>query len=161
MARRRTVVSKKRSRKQIPRRSKGGKPLFRRRRVRKMRMSALNSNPFMIEGAVHMRSPKELREKRTESPSSTMVWIYAEWCGHCHRFLPVWTDLVREFPDMRFVMINGDDSEFSSDYPETYPRVSGYPTLWLMRVGEMVPEEYDQRRDLQTLREVVREMMDA
>lgn len=103
----------------------------------------------------------EFPGKGTEKPSPMMVWIYAEWCGHCHHFLPVWMELVREFPGMQFVMINGDDSEFSSDYPETYPRVRGYPTIWLMRVGETVPEEYDQGRDLKTLRGAVRELIDA
>lgn len=90
-----------------------------------------------------------------------MVWIYAEWCGHCVRFAPMWETLVSEFPNVRFVMIDGDGEEFQKNYPETYPRVRGYPTLWLMGVGEVEPQEYEKRRDLQTLRKTLSEMTDS
>lgn len=124
-------------------------------RCRGIRMSALTANPFVIKGAVHMTSPANLREISPKGVSPTMVWIYAEWCGHCVRFAPTWGTLVSEFPDVRFVMIDGDGEEFHKNYPETYPRVQGYPTLWLMGVGDAEPREYEERRDLETLRTIL------
>lgn len=126
-------------------------------RGRKLKMSALGENPFSMPGAVHMQSPGEVVHKRAEnSGSPAMVWIYAEWCGHCHKFIPTWNKIVSEFPDVKFMMVNGDNQE---NYPDDYPRVRGYPTLWLMRVGELKPEEYSGGRDLPTLRGVLTDML--
>lgn len=148
MARRKTLGFKKRT--HMKRKSQRG-------RGRKLRMSALGENPFSASEALHAQTPGEVVHHRKEdSGSPTMVWIYAEWCGHCHRFLPTWNNLVSEFPDVKFMMVNGDNRE---QYPEDYPRIRGYPTLWLMGVGELEPEEYVGDRDLPTLRKILSDML--
>jgi len=124
-------------------------------------MSALNSNPFSMEGVVVMGSPNELSDWRKDSPSSeVMIWIYAEWCGHCRNFLPTWNSLVNgtDNGNMIFVMMNGDDFVSEQNYPEGYPEIRGYPTIWTMRSGETMPLVYEGSRDPESMQMLLNEM---
>lgn len=72
-----------------------------------------------------------------------IVWIYAEWCGHCVRFLPLWKSLVQENKSINFVVLNGDDD--ITPLP-TYPQVRGYPTIWTFAAGSATPVEFRGQR---------------
>ncbi len=42
-----------------------------------------------------VRSEKEIPQLNSmlEGNQSTFVLIYADWCGHCHRYIPTWDEL--------------------------------------------------------------------
>lgn len=90
-----------------------------------------------------------------------VIWIYAEWCGHCHAFLPTWRELVKGYSQassVDFVMINGDSEAFMVEYPEEYPMVEGFPTIWMIHPGETIPRKYRNARTTETLEAYISEM---
>jgi thiol-disulfide isomerase/thioredoxin len=81
----------------------------------------------------------------------TVVWIYAEWCGYCQRFIPVWEELVRTTPSVKFMAIDAEGDEFRKNGPPPgYPPVRGFPTIWIIPPSGPVVE-YRQSRDLKSL----------
>lgn len=124
-----------------------------------MRMSALDANPFLQGTGERIRSLGTLQFRRSQTVRKPMVvWIYAEWCGHCQQFLPTWRSLVRDHPDVLFVTVDGDSNTFNVDAPETYPAIRGYPTIWLFKRGSMDPVAYDGQRNEKLMNKVIRDL---
>lgn len=146
---------------------RGSKPILRRKsrasggRVikRKKRMSALDANPFKHGTGKSMKMLATLYGQRSVDKSQPMiVWIYADWCGHCQHFLPSWKKLVASHPEVEFVAIDGDSPSFAAEAPASYPQVLGYPTVWLFASESETPIVYRGERSVNGLSNAIRKL---
>lgn len=69
----------------------------------------------------------------------TMIEFYAPWCGHCKTFAPVYEEIAKELaehdPVIRVAKVDATEPEMK-EFAERYG-VSGYPTMKLVRDGEV------------------------
>jgi len=92
-----------------------------------------------------VRSSKEI-EKLTsllkQSPC-TMILIYADWCPHCHDYLPIW-DQFANLPGR-----NANMAKVHYDMQEKIPaianaKINGYPSVIKVRPGGTIEEYQDE-----------------
>jgi thiol-disulfide isomerase/thioredoxin len=97
-----------------------------------------------------------MRGLRLHNPRTpTVVWIYAEWCGHCQRFLPVWNELVTVTDGVKFVALDAEGEDFTRmKFPPEYPPVRGFPTIWIISPAGSV-EDYRGPRNVKSLQEAI------
>lgn len=73
--------------------------------------------------------------------NTTLILIYADWCGHCHKYIPTWTDLEKT-PGRKANM-----ARVHYDMQEKVPaiaeaKIQGYPSVVkVLPSGEL--EEYE------------------
>ena len=60
----------------------------------------------------------------SQSTSFNVIKYYKSWCSHCKRLTPVWSQLVKEYPDINFLSIDCD--VFGGDLCKGLP---GYPII--------------------------------
>jgi thiol-disulfide isomerase/thioredoxin len=94
----------------------------------------------------------------TDSNNNTaeLLFFYADWCPHCKTAKPIWNDMKTEYQNKK---INGynvmfTDVNCSEETPEvdqmmTQYNVEGYPTIKLLKDGQVV--EYDAKPSKETL----------
>lgn len=66
---------------------------------------------------------------------------YADWCGHCKKFKPVWNKICDEFKDK----IKFNEYESKNEEKIKLARISGYPTIKITVGGNT--KEYDGERN--------------
>ena len=86
---------------------------------------------------------------RTEkfSEEKKIVFVYADWCGHCTRFKPEWTKVEKECKSKNIstTALNVDD-EKNADFMNTY-NVNSFPTLIVFKGSEFKKYEGDRTTD--------------
>lgn len=129
------------------------------RRRRPFGMSSLDANPFRQGTGRSLKTLSTLQGQRsTDSDRIMMVWVYADWCGFCHRLLPVWKSLVKRNPDVDFVIMDGDSTSFGSSVPEEYPQITGFPTLWILSPGSQRPIVYRGDRSVHGIENMIHKL---
>lgn len=95
----------------------------------------------------------------TFKSQDVLVYVYADWCGHCKNFTPVWKDFVTKHNlGHAAVMINEKVyPQFKSllDHP-----VYGFPSLFMRRVGkdgEVSYVDFDSTRTSESLHAFVQQ----
>lgn len=128
-------------------------------RIGKRKMRSIEYNPF-VNGDVgeKMDTLRDLaKTMRKMTARMTIVWIYAEWCGHCRSFLPTWKTLVREIEDVEFIIIDGDSpkSDIENAASLGFPSITGYPTIWLVKKDVEGVVQYRGSRDVGHMRRLL------
>lgn len=67
------------------------------------------------------------------APGTTVVDVWAAWCGPCHQLTPVLVDVAAEL-GLRVVALNADENPVTA----AELRVLGLPTVLVVRDGEVV-----------------------
>ncbi len=67
----------------------------------------------------------DMRQRRSSSQETTIIYFYAPWCGYCKKFFPLWKELKQEMNGVDMMEINSDEQE---DLCKKYG-VTKYPTL--------------------------------
>jgi thiol-disulfide isomerase/thioredoxin len=64
-----------------------------------------------------------------------IILSYADWCTHCHTFMPTWKKLVDEIKSSKYVSTYAYESR--ADMPEKYKkfRENGYPSI-IINIGD-------------------------
>ena len=89
-------------------------------------------------------------------PKRAFVMLYAPWCGHCKKLMPVWKKLSMEV-DPADVVIAQIDGSMYRDLAQRFG-VNGFPTVLLFENGRMA--EFRSHRTLDQLRIFARTGMD-
>ncbi len=66
-----------------------------------------------------------------------MVFVYADWCGHCQSFKPEWKTLER-LPERNVPMVSIRDDVFPKSPLKENIEVDGYPTVAIVNTAQNV-----------------------
>lgn len=59
-----------------------------------------------------------------------VILVYANWCGHCQRFLPVWEELKsEEKSDIKFDKVESKEIDHSPILSQKDKNIDSFPTL--------------------------------
>lgn len=91
------------------------------------------------------------RSKNTESfeeDKKKVVFVFADWCGHCTRFKPTWEKIeqVSKKTGLFDVQALNVDDKQNSAFIEQY-EVSSFPTIMLFSKGKFTKYEDDRDFD--------------
>lgn len=78
-----------------------------------------------------------VRNKINEYNKGKGKWIvlyYADWCGFCHSFLPVWKEFEKQKSKTNKIKIEMKDFSKLNYNPE----IEGYPTVHLYNDGKLI-----------------------
>ncbi len=72
-----------------------------------------------------MQDPSEEGSELMSNKELVIVDVWADWCGPCKRFAPIFEKLAQEYTDIQFVKVNADEA------PEFLDRwsIRGIPTI--------------------------------
>lgn len=76
-------------------------------------------------------------EKAMKSGKPTIVLFYADWCGYCKRFAPIFNDIVktRKFKsNLSVAFVNGtlpENAKYMAEY-----KIEGFPTVYMVNFKE-------------------------
>ncbi len=107
------------------RRYKGG--------ARKTARKGSKAASLNITSTGQMDSLKNLMKKN----SVIMVFVYADWCGHCQTFKPEWKTLER-LPERNVPMVSIRDDVFPKSPLKENIEVEGYPTVAIVNTAQNV-----------------------
>jgi len=79
-------------------------------------------------------------EKAVKSKKPMIVLFYADWCGFCIRFMPIYEKLYKAHKNQfNFVKINVEDEKYR-DEVEKY-EISAFPTVFMVNTQEDTHEQ--------------------
>jgi thioredoxin 1 len=73
-------------------------------------------------------------DQLSETPGITLVDFWADWCGPCHRFAPVYERVSERHPDITFGKV---DTEAEQELAIQFG-ISSIPTIMAIRDGVIV-----------------------
>ena len=77
-------------------------------------------------------------DKAMKSKKPVLALFYADWCGYCIRFMPVYQELSEKYKkDMNFAKVNVEDPKYKSVVDEV--GITGFPTVFI------IDPKYDNR----------------
>ncbi len=95
------------------------------------------------EQAQPTKKPSEYKiginyDKAMKSKKPALVLFYADWCGYCIRFMPVYQELSEKYKkDMNFAKVNVEDKKYKSVVDNI--GITGFPTVFI------IDPKYDNR----------------
>ena len=76
-------------------------------------------------------------KKLMKNTSVIMVFVYADWCGHCQSFKPEWKNL-EKMPTRNVPMVSIRDDVFPKSPLKKNVEVEGYPTVAIVNTAQNV-----------------------
>jgi thiol-disulfide isomerase/thioredoxin len=83
--------------------------------------------------------------------SLTLKLFYADWCGHCSEFKPIWFKLKSKYPDIHFIEVDCTNNQPS------YQWLTGYPTIAIFENNNFI-QIYKNNRSYDALRNFINEL---
>lgn len=105
------------------------------------------------EGMSNLLNHNNIDESVSEK--KTAVLFYADWCGHCKKFMPTWTKVSDELDESSPVVLAKFDCTKSSEDANVQAvmkkyNVQGFPSVLLFENGEV--KEFEQERNESNLK---------
>jgi thioredoxin 1 len=83
-----------------------------------------------------LQTDSEFQQSVTHNPGWVVVDYYAQWCGPCKRFSPLYEKLSKEWPSVIFYKVDVDVIELSETVSEQ--KVECMPTFVFYKNGKEV-----------------------
>ena len=87
--------------------------------------------------------------------------LYADWCGHCTKFKPVWnnihSEMKNELDTLNTIMAQIEQKNIDeiNNKPEFMKNILGYPTIRIIDVNGF--EDYKEEREKETIKKKMRQ----
>ena len=78
-----------------------------------------------------------------------MLFVFANWCGHCARFKPTYTELDKRI-GKDFDIMALEDKNMSTSVSQALG-IQGFPTLKFVDQHGKITDEYNGARDLDSI----------
>lgn len=94
------------------------------------------------------------RSESFEEQKKKIVFVFADWCGHCTRFKPTWEQIEavsRKTGAFHAEALNVDDKE-NGEFINNY-EINSFPTIMLFSKGKY--QKYEGERDFQKIIDAV------
>lgn len=85
--------------------------------------------------------------KKFNLNNPSIVLIYANWCGYCHHFMPIWEQLEKNLNNINIYKI-----ESSNEFAKKI-KISGFPTIYFINKDEVI--QYDSSRDYDSIKKFI------
>jgi protein disulfide-isomerase A1 len=92
--------------------------------------------------------------KKFNLDNPSIVLIYADWCIHCKKFMPVWEQLEQT---LNSNSINIHKIESSDEFTKKIT-ISGYPTIYFINKSEVI--QYNSSRDYESIKTFIIEKIE-
>jgi thiol-disulfide isomerase/thioredoxin len=76
----------------------------------------------------------------------TLILFYADWCGHCQTFMPIWDEFKTKINKEEYNIIK---IESANPFTKKIQVVQGYPTIFYIDGDDI--KEYNKGRDVKSL----------
>ncbi len=105
-----------------------------------------SKNSKVSKASIDVKSKSQLPVLNNILGKSTavMVFIYADWCGHCQRFKPDWKSL-EHLPNRNVPMVSIRDDIFPQSPLKDIIKVEGYPTVSVVNTAEKIAVNVENR----------------
>lgn len=104
-----------------------------------------------------LRSIKEVKEPNDSDV--IFLFIYHNQCGHCHTFKPTWNRLCSKYhgtrvnsKNIKMLMVGNDTDEALWNTTSTQYKVTGFPTVMVIKKGSEPFEYNGPRTDMEVWR---------
>lgn len=104
-------------------------------------METLNSTDFKL-------SPFSLNMGDIKKKFTGYILLWAEWCGHCKTFKPIFEQASQVLPSIQFGMLQDKDSVNL----RKVIKIQGFPTILIYKNSKLLGE-YDGPRSIEGLSE--------
>ncbi len=89
---------------------------------------------------------------KVKNPGMLLIW--ADFCGHCHRFIPAYNEMVKDFDnsnvDYKCVSIESEEINKNKQVMETL-QFRGYPSIYFFDQNGMIIGQYEGNRDKKSM----------
>lgn len=105
----------------------------------------LNASDFkIVENKVYIDT---MKTKKTPG----MLLIFANWCGHCHRFMPTFNQIENKLgKNFCCASIESNELEGQNKLVSAL-KFRGYPTICFFDQTGLIINQYDGSRDIQSM----------
>ena len=104
-----------------------------------------------VQHTMHGGNNKKSKYEEFKKNKPILMLFHADWCGHCHHFMPTFEKLRNEYVDknlLNVVKISDKNTDLISEY-----QIGGYPTIKLYDGSKF--HDYNDGRDINSIRDYV------
>jgi len=99
-------------------------------------------------GSVVIVTGENFKEIVLDQSKDILFEMYAPWCGHCKKLIPIYDELAMSLKDNPNIVIAKMDAT-ANDSPHSEYSASGYPTIYFAPAGgKESPVKYSEGREL-------------
>ena len=80
--------------------------------------------------------------------NNTIIFFYADWCGHCKTFMPIWKELKTKINTEEYNII---EIESENLFIQKIKIFRGYPSIFYINNNKDITIEYNDDRTLESL----------
>lgn len=103
----------------------------------------LKSQDFKINsGQVYINT-----DVTKKNPGIILIW--ANWCGHCHRFIPTFNELQKQLGP-NFPLVSLEESDIDKQLSRDL-NINGFPTIKFFDQSGKIIADYNKERDKASL----------
>jgi len=119
--------------------------------------SYIKSEPIPVnDGAVKVVVGETFNDIVLDNSKDVLIELYAPWCGHCKKLIPIYDELAESLADVENVVIAKMDA-VANDSPHGKYQAKGYPTILFAPAGKKdSPIPYSGERDVKTFTEFLK-----